>query len=154
MAEADAIELDLIAVGAHPDDVEIACGGTLARLVQKGYRVGIVDLTDGEPTPGSPGPDVRLEEARREAVHQWRHGVLAGEAMWDLRRPQDFDAASDHATAEILEGCLPISDDLGRHAADIAALLALDATVHLHCVGRNQEAFIDSFGSKVLPQLG
>ena len=59
--------LDVIAVGAHPDDVEIACGGTLARLVQQGYRVGIVDLTDGEPTPGSPSPDVRLEEARQAA---------------------------------------------------------------------------------------
>ena len=60
--------LDIIAVGAHPDDVEIAIGGTLARLVQQGYRVGIVDLTDGEPTPGSPGPAVRLEEARKAAA--------------------------------------------------------------------------------------
>ncbi len=59
--------LDLVAVGAHPDDVEIACGGTLARMVQHGYRVGIVDLTDGEPTPLSPGPDVRMAEARRAA---------------------------------------------------------------------------------------
>ncbi len=59
------IELDLIAVGAHPDDVEIACGGTLARLSRLGYKVGIVDLTDGEPTPLSPGPDVRQAEARR-----------------------------------------------------------------------------------------
>ncbi len=59
--------LDVIAVGAHPDDVEIACGGTLAKLVQQGYRVGIVDLTDGEPTPGSPSPEVRLEEAKRAA---------------------------------------------------------------------------------------
>ena len=59
--------LDLIAVGAHPDDVEIGCGGTLARLVRLGYRVGIVDLTDGEPTPHSPGPEVRLAEARRAA---------------------------------------------------------------------------------------
>ncbi|HID76239.1 MAG TPA: LmbE family protein [Planctomycetaceae bacterium] len=59
--------LDVIAVGAHPDDAEIGCGGTLARLVQQGYRVGIVDLTDGEPTPGSPGPEVRLAEARRAA---------------------------------------------------------------------------------------
>ena len=36
--------LDVMAVGAHPDDVEIACGGTLAKLVAQGYRVGIVDL--------------------------------------------------------------------------------------------------------------
>ena len=65
MAESQDRELDLIAVGAHPDDVEIACGGTLARLARKGYAVGIVDLTDGEPTPHSPGPDVRLAEAAR-----------------------------------------------------------------------------------------
>ena len=67
MADAGEIELDVIAVGAHPDDVEIACGGTLARLVRQGYKVGIVDLTDGEPTPLSPGPDVRMEEARKAA---------------------------------------------------------------------------------------
>ncbi len=67
MAVDGEIELDVIAVGAHPDDVEIACGGTLARLARQGYQVGIVDLTDGEPTPLSPGPDVRLEEARRAA---------------------------------------------------------------------------------------
>ncbi len=60
--------LDVIAVGAHPDDVEIGCGGTLARMVQQGYRVGIVDLTDGEPTPLSPGPHVRLQEAREAAA--------------------------------------------------------------------------------------
>lgn len=59
--------LDVIAVGAHPDDVEIACGGTLAQLARQGYRVGIVDLTDGEPTPGSPGPEVRLTEAAEAA---------------------------------------------------------------------------------------
>jgi LmbE family N-acetylglucosaminyl deacetylase len=67
MSEPGDIELDLMAVGAHPDDVEIACGGTLARLARKGYKVGIVDLTDGEPTPHSPGPDVRLAEAQRAA---------------------------------------------------------------------------------------
>jgi LmbE family N-acetylglucosaminyl deacetylase len=60
-------QLDVIAVGAHPDDVEIACGGTLARLVKQGYKVGIIDLTDGEPTPASPGPEVRLAEARAAA---------------------------------------------------------------------------------------
>jgi N-acetylglucosamine malate deacetylase 1 len=68
MAEVSNIELDLIAVGAHPDDVEIACGGTLAKLARKGYRIGIVDLTDGEPTPQSAGPDVRLAEASKAAA--------------------------------------------------------------------------------------
>jgi LmbE family N-acetylglucosaminyl deacetylase len=67
MTQMDDQTLDVIAVGAHPDDVEIACGGTLARLARQGYRVGIVDLTDGEPTPASPGPEVRLAEARAAA---------------------------------------------------------------------------------------
>ena len=75
MAESQEPELDMIAVGAHPDDVEIACGGTLARLARRGYAVGIVDLTDGEPTPHSPGPEVRLAEAKR-----------AGEILGALRR--------------------------------------------------------------------
>lgn len=60
-------QLDVIAVGAHPDDVEIACGGTLAKLVRQGYRVGIVDLTDGEPTPGCSSPEIRLAEAAEAA---------------------------------------------------------------------------------------
>ena len=60
-------QLDVIAVGAHPDDVEIACGGTLAKLAKQGYSVGIIDLTDGEPTPMSAGPEVRLAEAKQAA---------------------------------------------------------------------------------------
>jgi N-acetylglucosamine malate deacetylase 1 len=63
----DELKLDVLAVGAHPDDLEIACGGTLAKLASQGYRVGMVDLTDGEPTPCSPGPEVRLAEAGRAA---------------------------------------------------------------------------------------
>jgi len=68
VSNSDPPQLDVIAVGAHPDDVEIACGGTLARLVQQGYQVGIIDLTDGEPTPGSPGPETRLAEATAAAA--------------------------------------------------------------------------------------
>ncbi|MCC9604191.1 PIG-L family deacetylase [Stieleria sp. JC731] len=59
--------LDVIAVGAHPDDVEVACGGTLAKLSAEGYRVGIVDLTDGEPTPYSDGPASRFLESTQAA---------------------------------------------------------------------------------------
>ena len=79
--------LDVIAVGAHPDDVEIACGGTLAQLVRQGYRVGIVDLTDGEPTPLSPGPEVRLAEARTAAgvlgVHHRETMPLPNRRLFD-----------------------------------------------------------------------
>lgn len=60
-------ELDVIAVGAHPDDCEIGCGGTLARLAQQGLRVGIVDLTNGEPTPNCPDPEIRVAEAHAAA---------------------------------------------------------------------------------------
>ncbi|TWU26097.1 PIG-L family deacetylase [Bythopirellula polymerisocia] len=63
MATNDYPQLDVIAVGAHPDDVEIGCGGTLAQLVRQGYQVGIIDLTDGEPTPASSGPEERLAES-------------------------------------------------------------------------------------------
>ncbi|OYP37282.1 PIG-L family deacetylase [Rhodopirellula sp. MGV] len=59
--------LDVVAVGAHPDDVEVACGGTLAKLAGQGYRVGIIDLTDGEPTPFSKGPESRFLEATQAA---------------------------------------------------------------------------------------
>jgi bacillithiol biosynthesis deacetylase BshB1 len=48
---AHADRLDVLAVAPHPDDLEITCGGTLAALVKQGYRVGMVDLTTGEPTP-------------------------------------------------------------------------------------------------------
>lgn len=60
--------LDVVAVGAHPDDVEIACGGTLAKLASQGYRVGIIDLTDGEPTPRCEDPAIRLAEAQAAAA--------------------------------------------------------------------------------------
>ncbi len=60
-------QLDVIAVGAHPDDVEVGCGGTLAALVKLGYKVGIVDLTDGEPTPLCDSVETRLAEAAEAA---------------------------------------------------------------------------------------
>jgi bacillithiol biosynthesis deacetylase BshB1 len=61
-------QLDVIAVGAHPDDVEIGCGGTLAMLAEQGHSVGVIDLTNGEPTPLCPDPETRVEEAQSAAV--------------------------------------------------------------------------------------
>jgi bacillithiol biosynthesis deacetylase BshB1 len=68
-AEKASEKLDVIAVGPHPDDLEITCGGTLAKLVRQGYRVGIFDLTSGEPTPrGSVETRVREAEAARQVL--------------------------------------------------------------------------------------
>ncbi len=57
---------DIVAVGAHPDDIEIVMGGTIARLTARGLRVLIVDLCAGEPTRHAPN-GARREEAMRAA---------------------------------------------------------------------------------------
>jgi bacillithiol biosynthesis deacetylase BshB1 len=56
------MKLDLLAFGAHPDDVEISCAGTIIKHVSLGYKVGVVDLTRGE--MGTRGtPQIRDAEA-------------------------------------------------------------------------------------------
>ncbi|MFO7745311.1 MAG: bacillithiol biosynthesis deacetylase BshB1 [Psychroflexus sp.] len=42
------MKLDILAIGAHPDDVELSCSGTLAKEISKGKKIGILDLTRGE----------------------------------------------------------------------------------------------------------
>jgi len=60
------MQLDMMAFGAHPDDVELFAGGTLAKMASLGYSTGIVDLTRGE--LGSRGtPESRSEEAAKSA---------------------------------------------------------------------------------------
>lgn len=57
------MELDVLAIGAHPDDVELGCAGTIAKLVKLKYKVGILDLTEGElGTRGS--KELRKKEAK------------------------------------------------------------------------------------------
>ncbi|HTO87197.1 MAG TPA: bacillithiol biosynthesis deacetylase BshB1 [Thermoanaerobaculia bacterium] len=59
--------VDVLAIAAHPDDVELTCGGTLVTLKSRGRRFGIVDLTHGE--MGTRGDAARRdEEARRAAA--------------------------------------------------------------------------------------
>ena len=58
--------VDIIFFGAHPDDVELSAGGTAAKCVKDGLRIGIVDLTRGE--MGTRGtPQTRKKEAQRAA---------------------------------------------------------------------------------------
>lgn len=61
------MKIDVLAIGAHPDDVELGCGGTLAKLISEGKKVVIIDLTRGE--LGTRGTDetraVEAKEASR-----------------------------------------------------------------------------------------
>jgi bacillithiol biosynthesis deacetylase BshB1 len=71
------MRLDLLAIAAHPDDVELTCGGTLIKMARRGYKTGILDLTAGE--MGTRGtPETRAKEAAKAAKFlgvSWR-GVL------------------------------------------------------------------------------
>lgn len=73
---ADDLKLDVLAIGAHPDDVELGCGGTLAVLIAAGRRIGIVHLTRGE--RGTRGTPVEREAEARAA------GAALGAAVVEL----------------------------------------------------------------------
>jgi hypothetical protein len=56
--------LDALVIAPHPDDAELGMGGTIALMQAQGLRVGVLDLTDGEPTPrGSPETRARATAA-------------------------------------------------------------------------------------------
>jgi bacillithiol biosynthesis deacetylase BshB1 len=60
------MKLDILAFGAHPDDIELSCSGTIAKEVANGKKVGMIDLTRGElGTRGS--KEIRDEEAKKAA---------------------------------------------------------------------------------------
>jgi bacillithiol biosynthesis deacetylase BshB1 len=83
--------LDILAVSPHPDDVELCCGGLIAKMSCKGYRIGIVDLTKGE--LGTEGTaDMRIQEATKAADLL---GVQKRENMdfGDCRVSSGFDEA-------------------------------------------------------------
>lgn len=59
-------QLDIVFTAPHPDDLEIGMGGTIAKLVKLGYRVGMVHMTNGEPTPRGT-PETRMKEMQAAA---------------------------------------------------------------------------------------
>jgi bacillithiol biosynthesis deacetylase BshB1 len=69
--------LDVLAIAAHPDDVEQTCGGTLIKMAGMGYRTGVLDMTAGD--MGTRGtPDLRVAESKHAAEHMdlsWRQNL-------------------------------------------------------------------------------
>lgn len=77
--------LDVLAIAAHPDDVELSAGGTLRKLADLGYRTGILDLTRGE--AGTRGtPEIRAVEAQQAAeilgLHMRENLDLGDSHIW------------------------------------------------------------------------
>lgn len=69
--------LDVLVIAPHPDDAELGMGGTIAVMRAQGLRVGVLDLTDGEPTPRG-SPQTRALEtaaATRELGLDWRDNL-------------------------------------------------------------------------------
>jgi bacillithiol biosynthesis deacetylase BshB1 len=61
--------VDVLAIAAHPDDIELTCSGTLLKMVDRGYSVGILDLTEGEMgTRGTPELRAKEAEASRAVI--------------------------------------------------------------------------------------
>jgi bacillithiol biosynthesis deacetylase BshB1 len=113
--------LDALVIAPHPDDAELGMGGTIALMLSRGMTVGILDLTDGEPTPRG-SVEIRAREtaaASRELGIEWREnlglpnrrlratlaarGALAGvirraRPRW-LFAPHWVDAHPDHVAA-------------------------------------------------------
>ncbi|PZD76931.1 bacillithiol biosynthesis deacetylase BshB1 [Mesonia sp. K7] len=77
------MKLDILGIGAHPDDVELGCGGTLAKEISRGKKVGILDLTRGElGTRGS--AEIRDQEANTAA------GILGVKMRMNLEFSDGF----------------------------------------------------------------
>ena len=83
--------LDYLVIAPHPDDAELALGGTILSLKAQGARVGVLDLTDGEPTPHG-SPEIRKRETAAASALltlDWRGNLgLAN------RSSKDFACAS------------------------------------------------------------
>jgi bacillithiol biosynthesis deacetylase BshB1 len=70
-------QLDCLVIAPHPDDAELGMGGSIVRMIQRGWKVGILDLTNGEPTPhGSPQIRQKETDAASEILNiTWRQNL-------------------------------------------------------------------------------
>src|SRR4051794_27970729 len=136
--------LDVLALAAHPDDVEQTCGGTLIRSAELGYRTGVLDLTAGD--MGSRGtPALRIQESKTAAeflLLAWRENLrwpdarlentisarmtLAGVIRrlaprvvilpyWTGRHPDHYRAAEIGYEACFLAGLKKLEEDVPPH---------------------------------------
>ncbi|MFK7735577.1 MAG: bacillithiol biosynthesis deacetylase BshB1 [Pirellulaceae bacterium] len=69
--------LDMLVVAPHPDDAELGMGGAIAKMIALGWKVGVLDLTTGEPTPHG-SEEIRAKEtaaASKKLGLEWRENL-------------------------------------------------------------------------------
>jgi bacillithiol biosynthesis deacetylase BshB1 len=119
--------LDYLFIAPHPDDAELGAGGAIALLLAQGHTVGVLDLTDGEPTPhGSP----ELRQAETEAASavlglSWRGNL--GLSNRNLQADLPARARLAGALRQLRPRCLfaPYWED--AHPDHVAASALVDA---------------------------
>ena len=90
------MKVDILAIGAHPDDVELGCGGTLAKLILEGKKAAIVDLTQGE--LGTRGTNItRAQEAASASE------ILGISARENLKMKDGFILNSEEYQLQIVK---------------------------------------------------
>ena len=96
-------KVDILAIGAHPDDIELGSGGTLIKMIEQGHSVGLLDLTMGE--LGSNGSGLlrleEAEEARKRLGGMWRRNLRLKDCFFTV------DEASILAVARIIRIAKP-----------------------------------------------
>jgi len=136
--------LDLLAIAAHPDDVEQTCGGTLIRAAEAGYRTGVLDLTAGD--MGTRGtPEQRIEEseqAGREMLLSWRGNMRWPDARLENTLTARMTLAGELRILRPRAVILPYwtgrhpdhyrTSEIGFEACFLAGLAKLDDTTEPH----------------------
>jgi len=94
------------------------------------------------------------DEALSIAHDQWRSNVLGPPVAWDTETVEAFDLIGERVSRDQVRDAVLVSSDLGRHATWLQEFVDMGwDELYLHFVGKRQEAFIDTFGERVLPQL-
>ena len=91
--ELEFMKLDILAIGAHPDDVELSCGATLAKEIKNGKKVGILDLTRGElGTRGSAEiRDIEAANAAEILGVSFRHNLKLADGFFENNKTAQLE---------------------------------------------------------------
>ncbi|MFJ5228805.1 PIG-L deacetylase family protein [Kitasatospora sp. NPDC088391] len=123
----------ILAIGAHPDDIELGCGATLLKARQDGAAVGLLVLTDGRLGPGD--PELRSREQRSAADHLgatlYRGGFRDGELVHDAALTGRIEQVLAEFRPDLVLTHAPADSHQDHRAAADATVAAARTHPHL-----------------------